>query len=318
MSRAFGKGVFMLTAADANIKPVKSGKTAAIFEISPLPKGCGHTLGNALRRVLLSSIEGAALTQVRFEGVPHQFTTLPGVKEDVVELTLNLKRVRLKVHGDQAVALRLAVTGPKKVTAGDLEVPPGVEVINKSQHLATLANRKAKLEAELLAERGVGYVPSGERESAKVGVILLDSIFSPVLRAAYRVEPARVGGVINLDKLVLTIKTDGTIMPKVALMQSSALLQSFFERLASGKERIKAEKPSEEKEAGREPHLRPESVLLGDLQLPTRVVNSLQRAKIATVADIVGRTDEELLAIKNLGEKSIEEIRKILKKEGFE
>jgi len=308
----------MLTAADANIKSVKSGKTEAIFEIGPLPKGYGHTLGSTLRRVLLSSIEGAALTQVRFEGVPHQFTTIPGVKEDVVELVLNLKRVRLKIHGDQAVALRLAVTGPKKVIAGDLEAPPGVEVVNKNQHLATLADRKTKLEAELLAERGVGYVPSGERESPKVGVILLDSIFSPVLRVAYQVKPARIGGVTNLDKLVLTIKADGTITPKAALMQASVLLQSFFERLASGKERVKTEKPSEGKGADRESHLRPESVLLEDLQLPTRVVNSLKRAKIATVADIAGRTNEELLAIKNLGEKSIEEIRKILKKEGFE
>lgn len=281
-----------------------------VFVIGPLPEGFGHTLGNALRRVLLSSLKGAAISQVKFEGVPHQFSTIPGVKEDVVDLTLNLKQVCLKISGDQPVALSLSKKGPAKVTAGDIEVPAGVEVVNPDLHLATLADKKAKLAAEMTAESGRGYVPCEGRE-AKIGTIPLDCVFSPVLNVSYKVEPTRVGHATNYDELTMEITTDRTVAPIDALMAASGILTGFFERISLG-ERAKEEPPkkAEGVRAARK-------LLVEELDLPLRTLNSLKKAKISSAAELAQKSPGEILKIKNIGEKALKEIERALKKEGL-
>jgi len=299
---------------DVKIRKESEDKMKGTYVIEPLPQGYGNTLGNSLRRVLLGSLRGSAITQVKFSGVPHQFTTIKGVKEDVVELCLNLKQLRIKVHGDNPVVLKLTKTGPGKVKASDFEVPSEAKIINEDLHIATLADKQSKLEMEVVAESGVGYVSAEEKESSKVGVILLDSVFSPVSVVSYLVEPTRVGRETDLDKLVIKIQTDGTIAPFEALTSSAEILKDFFARVSRGdedetkvEEGVKAEKSVQSGE----------EVSLEELPLPTRTVNALKKAGIKTLADLAGKVPDELSEVKNLGEKSIDEINKLLQKEGL-
>ena len=301
--------VLNLDETQTAVKVEKNTSELGIFTIGPLPRGFGHTLGNTLRRTLLSSLPGAAISQVKFEGVPHQFSTIPGVKEDVVDLTLNLKQVRLKIEGGQPVALTLSEKGPGKVTAGDINAPAGVEVVNKDLHLATLADKKTKLEAELIAEPGRGYVPCEERET-KIGVIPLDCIFSPILNVAYKVQPMRVGQISDYDKLTIELATDKTIKPLEALVEASQILTRFFERLSLGdKAKEKPPKPKKVKAAG--------EVGVDELDIPVRILNSIKKARISSANELAQKSFEELLAIKNIGEKAAKEIEKALKKEGL-
>ncbi len=282
---------------------------SGVFVIGPLPQGFGHTLGNTLRRVLLSSLSGAAISQVKFEGVPHQFSTIEGVKEDVVDLTLNLKQVRLKIEGDQPVALTLSKEGPGKVTAGDLNVPAGVEVVNKSLHLATLADKKTLLEAELIAEPGRGYIPCEERET-KIGVIPLDCVFSPILKVSYEVKPMRVGQASDYDQLSLKVTTDKTVEPLEALMEAGGILTRFFERVGLGdKAKHKPKKSKESDAVGK--------VSVEELDIPIRILNSIKKAKITSANELAEKTTGELLEINNIGKKSAAMIKKALKKEGL-
>jgi DNA-directed RNA polymerase subunit alpha len=290
------------------VKPVEQTADRGVFAVGPLPRGFGHTIGNTLRRVLLSSLEGAAISQVKFSGVPHQFTTIPGVKEDVVDLTLNLKQVRLKIEGDQPVALGLSKKGPGKVTAGDLKVPAGVEIANPNIHLATLADKKTVLEAELVAEPGRGYVPCEERES-KIGVIPLDCVFTPILNVSYKVEPTRVGQVSDYDLLTIEIVTDKTIKPLEALVTASEILTTFFARVGLG-EKAKGLPEKTTKTARR-------SVDLEELELPLRTFNCLKKAKISSASKLAKMDDEDILQIKNIGEKALKDIVRALKKEGL-
>ncbi len=290
------------------VKPEKQTLELGIFAIGPLPKGFGHTLGNTLRRVLLSSLKGAAISQIKFEGVPHQFSTIPGVKEDVVDLILNLKQVRLKIEGDQPVALSISKKGPGGVTAGDIEAPAGVEVANPDLHLATLADKKAKLEAELVAEPGRGYAPSEERET-KIGVIPLDCVFSPVLNVAYKVEPTRVGQVSDYDKLTIEITTDKTIKPLDALVEANKILTSFFGRISLGDKAKEPPKVAKVKTVGK--------IGIEELDIPLRILNSLKKADISSANELAEKSPEEILKIKNIGEKALKEIEKALKKEGL-
>jgi len=304
----------MLQPEEAKIKFETPKGNRGVISVGPLPRGYGQTLGNSLRRVLLSSMPGAALTQATFAGVPHQFSTIPGVKEDVLELTLRLKEVRLRMTTENPVVLRVSATGPGELRAGDFQTPAEVEVANKDLVVATLADKKTRIEAEFIAERGVGYSPVEGRQRSKVGTLLLDAIFSPVLQVAYRVEPARVGQVTDLDRLVLEITTDGTITPKEAFTKACQMLEGFFGRLASGQEEMKGEATEAE-----ESQVPPEMLqtLLEELDLPTRVVNALRKAGIKTVGDLLGKKEGDLLKIKNLGEKSLTEISRILAREGF-
>jgi len=306
-----------LTSQDLKIKKEDVSKGYAKIVIEPLPAGYAYTLGNSLRRILLSSIKGAAPTQVEIEGVSHQFTTIKGVKEDVVELTLNLKKLRIKLHSDNPVVLTLDQKGPKKITAGDFECPSDAEIVNKNLHIATLADSKSRLKLSLIAESGFGYVPAEDRQVSKIGVIVLDSTFSPIKSVNSTVEATRVGHKSGLDKLVLEISTDETIDPFSAFKEAASLLSDFFSRLAIGKESVKEEPKVEETAGQNGPNYEPSDVMIEELHLPTRTINALRKSGIKTLADLTKISKEDLSQIRNLGEKSISEIKKLLEKEGL-
>lgn len=299
---------------DLKIKSISETDKKGVFEFDPLPKGFGFTLGNTLRRVLLTSIDGAAITQIKVDGANHQFSTIEGVKEDLVELILNLKKVRIKKHSDNPEIAVLNVEGSGEVTAKDIETTSDLEVINKDQHIATLANKKTKLEVELIVESGTGYSPSEERKTSKVGVIVIDALYSPVISATIDVEETRAGGRTDLDKLVLTVETDGTIKPSAAVYKSAAILTNFFGVLAKWEEE---EEVDEEEETAAPDTFNIDEILIDELPLQTRTVNALKKANIDTLAKLSKTTPEDLADIKNIGEKSITEINKLLEKEGL-
>lgn len=293
------------------VKKIKQTKDFGQFSIEPLPQGYGHTLGNALRRVLLSSLPGTAITQVKISGVKHKFSTSEGMKEDVIELLLNLKQVRIKYEGEKLIKLQLEEVGPTEVKAGDIKVPAGAEIVNKDLVLANLADKKSKLKMEMIAERGFGYLPAEEKKTEKLGIILLDAVFSPVRRVNFKVEAVRVGRWTNFDKLILEIFTDGIIKPREALKESSKILISFFRQIVQPVG-VRTEKKEPEQISGETLRLTVE-----ELGLPTRIANALRKSGYETVGDIVTTKTEELVKIKNLGEKSIEIIQASLVKKGI-
>lgn len=301
----------LVTKENLKINTVKEGKDLGVFSFEPLPTGFGYTLANALRRVLMTSIKGAAATQVKVSGATHQFTTVPGVKEDIVELTLNLKKLRFKVFSDQPVIVTISKKGAGKVTGKDIETSSDVEVMNKDQHIATLADSKSKLEMELTVEPGTGYSPMEERQTSKVGVIVLDSLFSPIVSANYEIEPARFGGRTDLDKIIFTIETDGSISPKESLVEASKILRDYYVTFEEWK--IETSEPEEVKKATK----LTEDVSVEELPLQTRTINALRKSKIVTLHELAEKTNEELEDIKNIGEKSLQEIKDLLAKEGF-
>ncbi len=265
------------------------------FVISPLEQGYGHTLGNSLRRVLLTSLSGAAITSVRILGVKHQFSTLKGMKEDIVEFVLNLKKVRLIYDSDKPTKGTISVKGAGEVKAKDIKVSADVGIANPELVLALL-NRGAKLEAKVEIESGAGYRSAEEAETKKIGLIPLDASFSPVIRVNYKVEETRVGRLTNYDKLILEIWTDGTVEPGVALKKAAAVLVSYFNQVVTPK-KIKKEK--EKKEDG----LGPVGKLsVEEITLPTRVANALVKASYETVEDLVAAKKQDLIKVWNLGE----------------
>lgn len=280
------------------------------FAIAPLEQGFGHTLGNSLRRILLESLPGAAITSVNISGVAHQFTTLPGVKEDVVEIVLNLKKVRLSLADDSLAKLNLVVKRPGEVKAGDIKVPAGVKIVNPELHLASLSGKKAKLAMEMVAHKGRGYLMAEDQETAKVGEILMDAIFSPVLKVGLRVEPTRVGRRTDFDKLILEITTDKTITPREALKKAAQTAVSYFEVFYKPrpKEQVKPEKTKIPKSVS--------NILVEELDLPVRVANALRKGKWETVGDLAKATKADLLKIRNLGEKSVTLVESKLKERG--
>lgn len=294
--------------------------TKGVYEISPLPTGYGNTVGNALRRILLSSIPGAAITTAVIDGVDHQFSTLSGVKEDVLRILLNCKEIRVKIYGDNPIMLKLSATGPKKVTAGDLEVVGDAEVFNKNLPIATLADKKSKLNMELVAEPGVGYVPADERgKSTKVGELMLDAIFTPILKAAYQIEAARVGGKTNLDKLILNVETDGTIGPREAMESASGILVKYFRAIGNIQEEEVVEVIAPEEAPSVE--TASESVMVDDtieaLGLSTRTTNALMKGGITTIKELLDREAEDLVALRGFGDTALEEVSAVLKKQGL-
>ncbi len=230
-------------------KIIKEKKNKAIFEIEALYPGYGITIGNSLRRVLLSSLEGAAITQMKIKNVSHEFSTIPGVIEDVVNIMLNLKQLRFKIFTDEPQKAFLKVKGEKEAKGSDLELPTQLELVNKDAHIATLTDKKAELEMEILVEKGIGYVPRElrKKEKLEVGVILLDAIFTPIRRVAFKVENMRVGKRTDFDRLFLEIETDGTISPKQAFSKASKILVDHFD-LFSKTFQDEAEKVLEKKE----------------------------------------------------------------------
>lgn len=299
-----------LNADLVEVKIVRQSAGQGVFAIGPLPTGFGQTIGNTLRRVLLSSLPGAALSQVRFDGVPHQFSTIKGVKEDVVELTLNLKKVRLKIEGDQPAALTISAKGPGEVKAGDIKAPAGVTIVNTEAHLATLADGKTELKAELIAEPGRGY-RGIEGGSSKVGVIPLDCLFSPVTHVSYQVSPARVGRSDEWETLEIEITSDRTITPFQSLVEASGILAPFFGRVSLGKKA----KLEEVKEEARPLESKKAESPIEELELPLRLLNTLKKAKVTTIGSLLEKGDADLLKIKNVGTVSVKEIKKALKKE---
>jgi len=295
-------------------------KARAKFIVSPLPEGYGATLGNSLRRVLLSSLEGAAIYQAKFKGVTHRFTTVKGVKEDVVELLLNIQNVRLKMEVDNPQVLTLKVSKAGEIKASAIDTPAGVEIVNKDLHLATL-QKGAVLEAEFMAQKGFGFVPSEGLEISKVGVLGLDALYSPVSKVAWSVEKTRVGDRSNLDKLVLDITTDNTIAPKDALVEASAVLRDFFTVISKDAKAPMSEAESEEIVRAAPLEENADKNLKLDLEeisaIPSRTVNALKKAHINTVSDVLERDWDELLAVKNMGKKSVAGLEELFIKEGF-
>lgn len=282
------------------------------FIIEPLDPGYGHTLGNSMRRVLLTTLAGAAVTSVRIVGVKHQFSTLPGLKEDMVEFLLNIKKIRFRMQGEGLVTVSLSAKGPKKVTAADLD-SSDIEVVNKELYLGELTSNKAKLIMDLTVESGTGYRTAEEFEGKKeVGSIVVDALFSPVIRVNYKVEATRVGRMTDLDRLVLEVWTDGSLSPFDAVKQSAKILVSYFLQLYEPK--AKATEgvvltPSISEEILK--------MTLEELDLPTRIVNALHNGSIDTVGQLLGTPRKELYKIKNLGAKSIITIEEILRNKGI-
>lgn len=295
------------------VKEEKLEKDYGRFVISPLEKGYGYTLGNSLRRVLLESLGGVAITSVQINGVKHQFSTLKGMKEDVIEFLLNLKKVRFSCRGKFSKPERasLVAKGPGEAKAGDIRVSGIVEVSNPDLVLAYL-NEDAKLEAEMTLEYGYGY-KIAESGSGKIGLILLDAIFSPVLRVNYKVEETRVGKLTNYDKLVLEIWTDGSNSPKDVLIEAAHILKSHYEQIISP--RLPEKMPEEKKRTG---SLENEvgKLSVEEINLPTRVANALIKSGYENVSDLLKANKEDLAKVRNLGEKSVKIIKLALAEKG--
>lgn len=285
----------------------------ATFVIHPYHPGYGPTVGNALRRVLLSSLPGAAITHMKVDGASHEFTALDGIKEDLVTIMLNLKQVRLTSLSEQPIEIKLAVKGAKTVTAGDFKTPPEVKIINPELILATLTDKKASLTMTSTVEQGRGYVPSEarEREVRDIGTVAIDAIFTPVRRVSFRIENARVGQATDYHKLLLTIGTDGTITPEDALKAAAAILRDHFTQLAGDFDKLlTAERVVDvSSEPATVPETEPENTL-SLLQLPARVHNALERVGITTVEQVLDLTAEQIQDVPGLGEKAIADILK--------
>jgi DNA-directed RNA polymerase subunit alpha len=304
------------------IKEIQKDKNTEVFEIEPLYPGYGTTIGNSLRRVLLSSLEGAAITKVKIKGVPHEFTTIPGVLEDVIMITLNLKRLRFKMHGEGPEKGELKAKGEKEVKAKDLILSPNVEVVNKDALIATLTDKKANLEMEFVIERGVGYEPVERRQKEKleIGEIALDAIYSPIKRVAFRVENIRVGERTDFDKLILEIETDGTITPKEALFKASEILKEHFIFISENTKtkEVKGRELEIEEKISQEKIEEVSKMKIKDLNLSQRVINILEENKIKTIGGLLRKSESDLLKIDGLGEQALKEIKKQLKKLGLE
>jgi DNA-directed RNA polymerase subunit alpha len=285
------------------------------FAIGPLEPGFGYTLGNSLRRTLLSSIPGAAVTQVRFDDALHEFTTLPGVKEDVTDIVLNLKDVVLRMTTDDPVTLRLDVRGPAVVTAGDIQATSDVEILNTDLMIASL-NAKGRLAIDIAVERGRGYVSADKnKRSSTIGVIPVDSIFSPIRVAAFIVEPTRVEQSTNYDRIVLDIATDGSITPREALASAGDTLRSLVGLVADMSD---SPQGLELGDVGAVTSGSPDLDLpIEDLDLSERPRNCLKRAQVNTVGELVQKTEDDLLAITNFGQKSLDEVLQKLDERGL-
>jgi len=286
------------------------------FVVEPLERGYGTTLGNSLRRILLSSLPGAAVTSVKIEGVLHEFSTIPGVVEDVTEIILNLKRLSLKIHSDEEKTLTIDAEGPGVITAADIRTDSDVDILNPDLHIATLAEG-AKLYMELSSSRGRGYVPAdrNKREDMEIGVIPIDSIYTPIERVNYTVENTRVGQVTNYDKLTLEVWSDGSIRPDEAVSLGAKILNEHLMLFVGLTDKVRdteimIEKDDDKKEKVLE-------MTIEELELSVRSYNCLKRAGINTVQELCSKTEEEMMKVRNLGRKSLEEVQEKLEELGL-
>lgn len=305
----------MIELETPQIEPVEEAGTYAKYEAGPLQAGYGVTLGNALRRVLLSSLEGAAVTSIQIRDVYQEFSTIPGVKEDVTQIVLNVKKLRLKSFASHPVQLRLHKSGAGPVTAGDIMESADVEIVNPDLVLMTIDSDDVTIEMDLTVERGVGYLAAERSEALPIGVIAVDAIFTPVRRVNYWVESMRVGQMTNFDKLTIEIETDGTITPEEALSRAARILIEQFQPFAN----IGLTAPAAERAEGGLPALPPNmlDMPIEELDLPMRAYNSLKRNNIVKVGQLLQLRDEDLLRMRNFGKKSLDEMKERLRMRGF-
>ena len=290
------------------------------FICEPLERGYGTTLGNSLRRMLLSSLEGAAITSIRIDGVLHEFSTIPGVRDDVTNIVLNLKELCLKMTGNEPRIIRIDVEGEKEVTAADIICDADIEILNPDLHIATV-NEDGKLKIEMTVERGRGYVPADKNKKPDdtIGVIPIDSIFSPVKRVNYTVQDTRVGNVTDYDRLILEVWTDGSLRPEEAVSKAAGILVMHL-KLFQNMDGLPEEEEEEEATFPEEEEADSSKVLdmtIEDLDLSVRSFNCLKRANINTVADLAEKTEDDMMKVRNLGRKSLEEVKKKLEELGL-
>ena len=305
----------MIELENAQLEPVEELETYGKYEASPLAAGYGVTIGNALRRVLLSSLEGAAVTSIQVRDVYHEFASIPGVKEDLTQIILNVKKLRLKSYAGHPVQLKLVKNGAGAVTAADIMESADVEIINPDQQLLTLDSDGVTVEIDLTVERGVGYLAAERAEQMPIGVIPVDAIFTPVRKVNYHVENTRVGQMTNYDKLTIEIETDGTITPEEALSRAAEILVAQFSLFTSAGKQV-ARAAGTATGAG----AIPQSMLdmpIEELDLPMRAYNSLKRNNIVKVGQVLQLQDEDLLRMRNFGKKSLDEMKERLQMRGF-
>jgi DNA-directed RNA polymerase subunit alpha len=299
---------------------VEETTNKGIYEIENLYLGYGHTLGNSLRRIIHSSISGVAITSLKIEGVQHEFTTVPGLVEDVITLILHLKRINFRMTGDEAQTLNLSVKGEKKVYARDITCPSQVEIINGDEYVCELSSKTASLEIEITVEKGIGYMSKTARlknEKTPIGTIALDADFTPIRRVKYEVEDMRVGDRTDYNKLVVFIETDGTVTPREAFLTSIEGMIAQLQVLTSiGEKKVKAEVVTK-KEEGEDGDDDVKKTKIDDLNLSSRTVNALLMAGIKTVAGIVRKSEADLHEVEGLGEKAVEEIKEAIEKLGL-
>jgi DNA-directed RNA polymerase subunit alpha len=295
----------LLTLVRATVTEEPVNERLSRFVVEPLEPGFGYTVGNAMRRTLLSSVPGAAISLVKVEGVLHEFTTIPGVTEDVTELVLNIKDVVVRMEGDEpSGTLQLRARGPKDVTGADIETPAGLEIVNPDQHIATL-NAKGRLDMELTVERGIGFeVADRMKRKDVIGVIPVDAIFSPVRRVTYVVEHTRVEQMTNYDRLVLEVETNGAVSPSEAVMHAARRLG---ELMGLFRELVEGPAPAEEEQAEPAPAHNDEPI--EKLDLTVRSLNCLKREGVHTIGDLLNLSLEDLMDIRNFGEKSVIEVK---------
>lgn len=286
------------------------------FVVEPLERGYGITLGNSLRRILLSSLPGAAVTSVKIDGVLHEFSTIPGVVEDVTDIILNLKQLSLKVYSDEVKTLRIEADGEGVVTAGDIHADADVEILNPELHIATL-DKSGRLVAEITVGKGRGYVPADQNKTPDmpIGVIPVDSIFSPIRRVNYTIEHTRVGNRTNFDKLTLEVWTNGTIKPDEACSWGAKILKEHLELFLSLTDDADTIEVMQEKDENDRNKLM--EMTIEELDLSVRSYNCLKRAGINTVAELCAKSDEEMIKVRNLGKKSLEEVKQKLEAIGL-
>lgn len=290
------------------------------FEIDGLYPGYGHTLGNSLRRIILSSLPGAAITQVKIEGVAHEFSAIDGIKEDVITILLNLKKVRLHLHGEEPVKITLKKTGAGMVTAADITTPSQVEILNPEQLIAEITSKSTTLEMEILVEKGLGYVPREvhQKDKVEIGTIAIDAVFTPIRRANYEVENMRVGDRTDYNRLRVSIETDGTFTPREALEQSIEIMVHQLKAIIGFQETYSKETPAaieaEVEETTSEPNPDVLKTRIETLDLTARTLQALETASIRTVGGLVRKKKDDILALDGIGPKGLDEIVSLLER----
>ena len=298
-------------------------KNKAVYEIDGLYPGYGHTLGNSLRRIILSSLPGASITMVKIDGASHEFSTLDGVKEDVINIILNLKNVRFRLHGDEAQKVTISKKGTGDVTAKDIVCPTQVEVLNPELHVASVTDKGAHLEIEMTIEKGLGYLPKEalQKDKLEIGMIAVDAVFTPIRRANYEVENMRVGDRTDYNRLRLVIETDGSITPREAMEQSIATMIKQLTAVVGFQEPVveeeKVEEPApevsaEEKKEARDREVEVMKTRVEDLDLSARTHSALSDAGIRTIGGLARKSEDDLLNLPGLGDKGVTEIKRVL------